>query len=235
MRAINDGVFARGGDDLEFFTQIATNGATVSGHRAVAQAKTVKNAAIGGCHILVAGFGAVGVFVKAIRIFHDELTPAHQAKAGAAFIAKFGLNLIQIFRQLFIAFEFLAGNISHHFFAGGLNDEVAPVPILNTQQLWPHFFKAARFLPQLGGLHHRHGQLNGARFVHLFADDGFNLADDAQTQGHIVVNARPQFFDHARTGHELVADDFGVGRRFFERGNQKLRSFHGFLLGFIRA
>ena len=45
--AVDDGVFTGGGDDLEFFAQIATNRAAVGSYSAVGQAETVKNLAVG--------------------------------------------------------------------------------------------------------------------------------------------------------------------------------------------
>ena len=189
LRAIDDGIFTRSGDDLEFFAQIATYGAAIGSNGAVAQAKTIKDFAVSRRHILITGFGAGCVFIKTVSVFHDEFAPAHQAKTRAAFVTKFGLDLIQIFRQLFIAFELLPRDVSDHFFTGGLDDEVAPMPVLYAQQLRPHFFKASRLLPQLGRLHHGHGQLYRAGLVHFFADDGFDLANHAQPQRHVVVDA----------------------------------------------
>ena len=102
------------------------------------------------------------------------------------------MYLVEIFRQLFVAAQFLAGDVGHHFFAGGLNDEIARVSVLDAQQLGAHFFKAARLLPELGGLHHRHGHLDGTGAVHLLAHDGLDLADHAQAHGHVVVDAGAQ-------------------------------------------
>jgi hypothetical protein len=64
---------------------------------------------------------------------------------------------------------------------------------------------------------------DGAGYV---AHDGFNLADHAQAHGHVVVDACAQLLDHAGAGHQLVADHFGVGRGFFEGGNEELGGFH---------
>ncbi len=42
VRAVDDGVFTGGGNHLEFFAQITANGATISPHGTVVQAKAVK-------------------------------------------------------------------------------------------------------------------------------------------------------------------------------------------------
>ena len=159
------------------------------------------------------------VTVKAVSIFHDELTSAHQAKAGTALVAEFGLNLVEVFGQLFVAAQFLAGHIRDHFFAGGLHHKVAAMAVLDAQEFWAHIFKASGLLPKLGWLNHRHGHFNGASAVHFFAHDGFHFANHAQSHGHVVVNASAQAFDHACAHHELMADHLGVCGRFFEGGN----------------
>ena len=220
--AVNDGVFAGGGHHLKFLGQIAANRAAVGGHGAVLQAKAVEDAAVGLRHVLVADLRGRAGAVKAVGVFHDELAAAHQAKAGAAFVTELGLNLVEIFRQLLVAAQFLAGDVGHHFFAGGLDHKVAAMPVFDAQQLGAHFLEAPGFLPQLGGLHHRHGQLDRHGAVHFLAHDGLHLANDAQTHGHVGVDASTEFFDHAGSHHQLVAGHFGVSGGFFEGGDEEL-------------
>ena len=224
--AINDGVFARGGNHLKFLTQVATNGTTVGSHGAVGQAKAVKDAAVGLRHGLVADLCSGSVTIKAVGVFHGEFAPAHQAKARPALVAELGLDLVEVFGQLLVAAQFLTRNVGHYFFAGGLHDVVAPVAVFDAQQLRAHLFKAAGFLPQLGRLHHRHGQLDRTSSVHFLAHDGFNLAHDTQAHRHVGIDAGAQLFDEPGAGHELVADHFCVGRSLFEGGNKELGSFH---------
>ena len=225
--AVDDGVFPSGGNHLEFFAQITANRAAVGGNGPVAQAKSIKNLAIGTCHHLVAGFGGVLVTVKAVSVFHDEFARAHHAEAWPAFIPEFCLDVIEIARQLLVAFDLLAGDVGHHFFAGGLDDEVAVVPVFHAHQLGAHFFPAAGFLPEFSRLNHRHQQFHRPGAVHLFSHNRLDLADDPQTHRHVRVNARAQFFDHAGAHHQLVAGDFGIGRGFLLGGNKKLGCFHG--------
>ena len=220
--AIDDGVFASGGHHLKFLGQIAANGAAVGGHGTVLQAEAVKDATVSLRHVLVAELRGCTRAVKAVGVFHDELAATHEAKAGAAFVTEFGLDLVEIFRQLLVAAQLLAGDVGHHFFAGGLNHEVAAMAVFDAQQLGAHFLEAPGFLPQLGGLHHRHGQLHRHGTVHFLAHDGFDLANDAQAHGHVGVDASTQFFDHARTHHQLMAGHFSVGRGFFEGGDEEL-------------
>ena len=147
--AVHDGVFASSGNHLKLFAQIAANGAAVSRHRAITQTKPIKNFAIRIGHDLVALLGADRVAVKAVGVFHDEFTTTHQAKARPAFITKLGLNLVKIFGQLLVAAQFLASNVGHHLFAGGLHHKIAPMSIFDAQQLRPHLVKTSRLLPKL--------------------------------------------------------------------------------------
>ena len=159
------------------------------------------------------------VAIKAVSVFHDELTTAHQAKAGTTLVTEFGLNLVEVFGQLFVAAQFLARYIRDHFFAGGLHHIVAAMAILDAQEFWAHFFKTSRLLPKFSGLNHRHGHFNGASAVHFFTHDGFHFANHAQSHGHVVVDASAQALNHAGAHHELVAHHLGVCWRFFEGGN----------------
>ncbi len=226
VRAIDDGIFARGRNDLEFFGQVAANRSAVGRHGAVAQAKAVEDLAVGIGHDLVAGLGAGRILVEAVGILHDEFAPAHQAKARTALVSELGLDLVEVLGQLLVAAQLLTSHIGDHLFAGGLHDKVSAVSVLDTQQFRAHLAKATCLLPKLGGLHHRHGHLDGARAIHFLAHDSLNLADHPQPHGHVVVNAGPELFNHPGTGHELVADDLGVGRSFLEGGDKKSGGFH---------
>ncbi len=234
-RAINDGVFASRSNDLKLLTQVTPYGTTVSGHSPVTQTKPVKNGAVGFGHHLVADLGRRLVAVKAVGVFHDELATTHQPKARTALVTELGLDLIQVLRQLFVAFDFLTGDVGHHLFAGGLHHKIVAMTVLNTQQLRPHFFEPTGFHPQLGRLNHRHGQLNRTGAVHFFTHDLLDFAHHTQAHGHQGVDASAEFFDHARTHHELVADHFGIGGGLFEGGNKELGGFHGSNLKIVRV
>lgn len=224
--AVDDGVFAGGGDDLELLAQVAADGAAVGGHGTVGQAEAVEDAAVGLGHDLVARLGSSLVAVEAVGVLHGELAPPHQAEAGTALVTELRLDLVEILWQLFVAAQLLASDVSDHFFAGRLDDEVAAMAVLDAQEFRAHFLEAPCLLPELGGLHHGHGELHGAGTVHFLAHDGLDLAHHAQAHGHVVVDAGAQLLDQAGPRHELVADHLGVRRRFLEGGNKELGGFH---------
>jgi len=99
--------------------------------------------------------------------------------------------------------------------------------VLEAQEFVAHLLEAAGLFPQLGGLHHGHDQLDGASLAEFFTDDVLDLADGAQAHGHVVVQARAQLLDQAGAHHQLVADDLGICRGFFEGGDEELGGFHG--------
>jgi hypothetical protein len=62
---------------------------------------------------------------------------------------------------------------------------------------------------------------DGDRTVHFFSNDFFHLANHTQAHRHVGINPGADSFDHPGTHHQFMADDFGVGRSFFERRNKK--------------
>mmetsp|Transcript_53733 Transcript_53733/g.126540 ORF Transcript_53733/g.126540 Transcript_53733/m.126540 type:complete len:357 (-) Transcript_53733:266-1336(-) len=225
--AIHDGVFAGVGDDLEFMRAVAADRAGVGRDGAVLQAEALEDAAVGRVHVVVAAAGGLDITVEGIGVLHRELAATHQAKARAALVAELGLDVIEVFRQLAVAAQLLAGDVGDDLFARRLHDEVASMAVLHAQQFRAHLVEAAGLLPQLGGLDHRHQAFDGAGRVHLLADDLLDLADDPKPHRHVVVNAGAQALDHAGAHHQLVADDLGIGRRFLEGGDEELGGFHG--------
>ena len=205
---------------------IAADRAGVGRDRAEGQAHAREDAHIGGVHLVVARLGAFHVAVEGIGVLHREFAPAHDAEARPAFVTELGLDVIPVDRQLAVALDLLARDVGDHLFRGRLDDEIAVMAIFDAQQLRAVLLPTTRFLPELGGLHHRHQQLDRPGAVHLLADDLFDLANRAQAHGHVVVNARGELFDHAGAQHEFLRHHFGVGGRFFERGNEELGGFH---------
>jgi hypothetical protein len=123
----------------------------------------------------------------------------------------------------------LACDVGDDFLGGGLQREVARVAVLEAQQLVAHLVPAPGLVPKFGGLHHRHDQLHGAGAVHLLPNDGFHLADRAQSHRHVAVDAGGDLADHAGAQHQLLADDFGIGRGFLEGEQMELAGAHGSL------
>ena len=99
--------------------------------------------------------------------------------------------------------------------------EGALVAVGKAQQFGAVLLPAPRFLPQLGGLDHRHQQLQGAAAVHLLAHDLLDPPQYLEAQRQPGVEPRGQLADHAGAQHELMADGFGAAGNFAGGGQMK--------------
>src|SRR5690606_26335317 len=134
VRVVNQQVFAGIGNHLECMAARTASGAGISGHGTEVQAQAPKDARGGVVHSVVAGLGVLGIAGEGASIPHGEFAATHQAKAGTALVAEFGLNVVEVDGQLAPAVDFVAGNVRDHFFGGRLQHEVALVAILDSQQ-----------------------------------------------------------------------------------------------------
>ena len=185
-----------------------------------------ENTLVGCAHVLVFAFQIDVVQVKTVGIFHQEFASAHHPETRTDFIAEFGLDLVQVYRQLAITVDVATDQIGDHFFMRRAEHEVALMAILQAQQLRAVFVVASGFLPKLGRHDHRSQHFLRAGAIHFLAYDGFNFAQDAQTQWQPCVDSCRKLADHACTQHQPVTGDFGVCRNFFERDEVKIGQTH---------
>ena len=227
--AVGDDVFTGIGDDLELVGAAAADRAGVGAHGAEHEAEAREDALIGLVHLVVGNGGALGVTVEGVGILHRELAAAHDAEAGATLVAELRLDVVEVHGKLTPALDFLTGDVSDDFFGSRLNHEGAIMTVLEAEKFGTVLFPAARLLPELGRLHERHQEFDRARAVHFLADDLLDLADRAQADRHVGVNAGGKLLDHAGTDHVLLADHISIGRRFFQRGKEIGTGAHFFL------
>ena len=221
IRTVGNSVFAGISEHVKLMRAGAAYRAGVRRHRAEFQPQPREDACIALVHFAISGLQIVVACMKRIRILHHELASAHHAKTRADFIAKLGLNLIKIQRQLAVTFDFAAHHVADDFFVRGAETEVAVVAVFEPQEFRAVLLPARGFNPQFGRLHRGHGKLNRAAAIHFFADDGFHFAQHAQAQRHPGINPAGEALDQPRTQHEFMADDFGLGRGLFQRGNKE--------------
>src|SRR5690349_12676220 len=157
---------------MELMRTVTTDSTGVGFNRAELETQTCKYVAVSLVHGLVSGFQRLKTGMERIGIFHHELACAHHAETRADLIAEFGLDLVEIQRQLFIAANFFTRDIGNDFFMRRTKTELAFVPVLNLQHLWAEYRPATSFFPQLFRLYSRHQQLQRTGFVHLVTDDG---------------------------------------------------------------
>ncbi len=154
--------------------------------------------------------------VEGVGVLHQELAAAHEAEARTDFVAEFGLDLIEVDRQLLVAVKLVACQVGDDLFVGRADTEFAIVAVLQTQQLRAVLLPAAGLLPELGWLNGRHQYFQGACLVHFLANDGLGLSQRTQPHRHPGVEAGRQLANHPGTQHQLVTDDHCIGWGFFE-------------------
>lgn len=177
-------------------------------------------------HLLVRFLEAFVILIKRVRVLHDELAAAHHAEARTDLVAELRLDLVEVHRHLPVALDLVARDVSDDFLVRRPDHEFVLLAILEAQQFGTVLLPAPRFLPQLGGLHGGHQQLDRARPVHLLAHDRLDLADRAQADRQIVIDAAGDAANHAGSHHQLVADDLGVGGCFLQGADKETGGFH---------
>ena len=138
---------------MEFVRKISTDGSAVRFDGLSFEAKAFKDSCIGVVHLLVTFGHALGVAIERVGIFHDEFPSPHHPKAWPNLIAKLGLYLVKIDRQLTVTADRLARECCNNLFMGRTKAEVTLVTIGKTHQLRAVVVPAAGFTPQLGRLH----------------------------------------------------------------------------------
>ena len=103
------------------FGKDATRSKTRKGN--IADADAVKNALIS-FHDLIIEY--VEIFfggVKTVEIFHKKFATAEDAGFGAFFVTEFGLKLVNVEREVFVALDVVFDHHSDWFFVSGGESE----------------------------------------------------------------------------------------------------------------
>ncbi len=115
-RAVGDRVFTGVGEHLKLVRRGAADLPGVGVHRPERKSEPREDAHVGVVHRLVRVAHRRLVYVEGIGILHDEFTRTHYAEARAHLVAKLGLNVIQVDRQLLVAPELLARDVGDDLF-----------------------------------------------------------------------------------------------------------------------
>ncbi len=214
----HEAVLARLCQHHEFLGKNPADHAALGLDRFEGQSAPLKNPVVGPAHRVVAGLGAFLVAVKAVSVLHQEFPPPHQAETGSDLIPKLGLNLIEDLGQLTVRFNLGADEVRDDLLVRGAEAELPLAAVLEPQQLFSILAPPAGLIPQLGRLDHRHQQFLRAGAVHLFADDILDLADHAEAQRKVGVDAGRDLADHPGADHQPVADDLGLARLLAQCG-----------------
>ena len=128
----------------------------VSLYRAEIQPHTAEDFAVSGIHRVVGFLQRFLRSMERVGIFHQEFTGAHHPETRAYFVAEFGLDLIEVQRQLFIGVQLVADQIGNDLFVGWAEDERTIAAIGNAQQFRAVLLPAPALLPQFRWLNDRH-------------------------------------------------------------------------------
>ena len=225
--AVGDDVFTDVGNHLEFVGTGAADRTRVGAYRTEDEPHSGEDALIGFEHDFVALAGVFRALIERIRVLHHEFAGTHHAEAGTAFVAELRTDLEEVHGHLTPARDFAAADGGDHFFARGLNHEVAVVTILKAQKFRAVLIPAAGFHPQFRGLHDGHRQFDRARAHHLFADDGFDFVQNPHPHRHHGVDAGGNLLNESGTDGIFLTGNVGVGRRFLEGRDEKTARTHG--------
>ena len=163
---------------------------------------------------------------EAVGVLHDELTAAHQAKAGTELVAELILDVVQVDGQLFVGAQLVAHQGRDGLLVRGAQDELATMTVVKAHKLLAIGIDTAGLTPQLGIDHDRHHKLLGAGSIHLVAHDVLDLADRAPCERQIRIQTGGLLADHAGTEQQAVAGELSVRRILFKRRRIELRHIH---------
>ena len=220
------------GGDHELLAGGAADGAAVGLHRHGPQAAAAEDAPVGLVHGAVGGLQAGLVGVEGIGVFHDEFAPPHQAKPRPDLIAEFGLDLVEVHRQLPVGAQQVPGQGGDHLFMGGAQSQFAALAVLQVEHDPLAVGVAgptATALPKLSGLQLGQQRFQGAGGVQLLAHHGGNLLQHPPEQGQIGIDATAHAADVTGPQQQLVGGDLRLGRVVPKRHQHQAGDAHGTL------
>ena len=195
-------------------------------HRPEVQTAARENQVVRLEHLPVTDLGPRLIRIETVGVLHAEFPAAHHPEPRPYLVAKLGLDLVEISRELPVCLDPVADQIGNHLLMGRPETVFPVMAIAKAQQFLAVMDPAVRFLPELGRLNHRQEHLLGPGPVHLLADNLLDLADHPVSQGEIGIDPAGQFPNHACPDHELMTGKFRIGRDLPSRGQEHLRITH---------
>ena len=125
----------------------AADRAGISLYRAEVQPHAAEDFTVSGVHRIVGFLQRFLRSMERVRIFHQEFAGAHHAETRTHFVAEFGLDLIEVQRQLLIGVQLVADQVGDDLFVGWAEDERTIATIGNAQQFRAVLLPATALLP----------------------------------------------------------------------------------------
>ena len=205
--ADNQGVLAGLREAVELVGAGSLHGAGVRFDDGRLDAAAAEGAQVGRHEVLVGGLLAFKVGVEAVGVLHGELADAQQTAARARFVAELGLEVVNAKRQLAVGRGDPLAEIGGDLLVGHGQHHVAAPAVLEPRHLRADRVKAARALPQIGGVDDGHQQFLAANAVHFLAHDLLDPALHPPAQRQHAVDARAQRPDVASPQQEAMGND----------------------------
>ncbi len=161
--------------------------------------------------LLVRDVEASIVDIQRVRVLHPELSRPQDSRARSRLVALLRLDLVPDLRQLTVGPDFLRREPRDDLLVGHSEAHVTAVPVLEPEHLVLDVVPAARLLPELRGMEHRHRDLLTADPVHLVPDDRVDLVDGSLAEREVHVDPGGQLPYQTGADHQPVADRLGVG------------------------
>ena len=229
LLAADDLILARRGAHHELLRLRSAHRAGVRVDHHVLQPAAVEDAAVGVVVLEIRDVEPGGVHVERVRVLHDELAHAQQARLGTGLVAELGLNLIPDLGKLLVAAQFLAGDRGHDLFMGHAQAKFGALAVFQAKHVVAHHRPAPALLPKFARVERWEEELL-ADLVHFLADDPHDFLGRAIAEEQERVNARAQLSDVSRADEELVTGDLGISRGLAKSRNKEFRpAVHGFI------
>ena len=196
----------------ELVAEVAADRPGLGPHRDGLQPHAIKGAQIGDEHLVVGVPSAGGVEIEAVGVLHQELAPAHHAKARPDLVAELPLDVIEVLRQVAVAPDRGAHDVGDLLLVGRAVQHLALVAVADAQHLLAVIIVAPALAPQLGRLDRRHQDFLRPAAVLLLAHDRLDLFEDAQPQWQPRIDPGARLADHPGAQHQPVRDDLRLAR-----------------------
>ncbi len=223
----DDGVLPGIDEHLKLRARGAADRTRVGLNHAVVEPHPVEDPRVRLAHDLVARTRPLLVRVEGVRVFHGKLTPAKEAPTRAGLVSELGLDLVEILGQVSPALDLAPGDVGDDLLVRRAEVVVAALAVLEAKNNVAVKVPPPGLLEVLGRQERRHQDLEGAGSVHLATDDRLHVAQDANAERQVVVNARADAPYVPRACEEHVARVARVGGSLFHGGDQRAREEHG--------
>jgi len=215
-----DGVLSGVRQHVKLVGCVSPDASRISSHGAIAQAQTIENRAVSVIHHVVGFLERSLAGVEGVGVLHDEFATAHDAEPRADFVAEFCLDLVQVLGKLAITPHLILEQGGNDLLMGRSQAETAVVAIGEAQELGSILLPPAGFLPQFRGLDPRQQDLLGTGSVHFLTYDILDLKQYPHARRQPVVDSCSDTPDQPGSKHQLVGNNFGIRRGFFQRGKK---------------